>query len=66
MVGTSREDNPGNNKTDRELIREIRDDTTIDHEEIDSWVKVAMIEPGDVEQAYRILVDASDVAGAFR
>lgn len=70
VVADSREqDSRNRHRTDAEIIVALRDDHTIDQDEITSWVEAEVIEAGsDLETAYRMVVDASghDMARALQ
>ncbi|MFD5089000.1 hypothetical protein ACFWMR_00260 [Amycolatopsis thailandensis] len=57
VLAHSREEDPDQELTDREILAEIRG---FDHAEIDSWIESEVLEPGERETAYRAVLDASD------
>lgn len=65
VVADTREQDPDRNITDDAILAEIRG---FDHAEITSWVEAEVIEPGELETAYRMVLDASadEVTRALR
>jgi len=46
--------------SDYEVLRDVYDDGGINHDDINGWIEDGIIEPGDIEDAYRMVIDADE------